>query len=432
MKNGFFLATFLMFTVAMWRKATTAPKFVLHLSNAIIVACVVLVTALFGAGALQESAATKTPVPSSPEARLGKRMFFDPSLSASGTVSCATCHDPDYAFAQPPNQGAIPMGGVRQDSPGVRNAPSLCYLAWTPPFALAARDGKLVPVGGFTRDGRVNTLAEQARLPLLAAHEMANGTSAEFAARLRRTAYADDFRVVFGEGALQDPEIALARATFALQQFQLEDTSTFAPFTSKYDYFLRGELDLTEQEKRGLALFDDPKKGNCAACHPSNRNDDGSLPLFTDFTYDNTGVPRNRSIPANANPAYFDLGLCGPFRTDLTQHNELCGAFKVPTLRNIALTAPYLHNGHFATLRDVVEFYVTRDTDPQRWYATAGQRSALKFNDLPKQYAANVNTTEVPYNRHPGDQPALNSMEIDDLLAFLQTLTDGYQHRAKQ
>ena len=142
--------------------------------------------------------------------------------------------------------------------------------------------------------------------------------------------------------------------------------------------------------------------------------------------------PRNRSIPANANPGYFDLGLCGPFRTHLAQHNELCGAFKVPTLRNIALTAPYLHNGHLATLREVVEFYVARDTDPQRWYATASRRLASKFNDLPKQYAVNVNTTEVPYNRHPGDQPALNPNEIDDLLAFLQTLTDGYQHRGKQ
>jgi len=140
-----------MFTVVMWRKANTAPKFVLHLSNAIIVACVVLVAALLGGGALHEPAVTKQPVPLSPEARLGKRMFFDPSLSASGTVSCGTCHDPKHAFAQPPNQGAIPMGGLRQDSPGFRNAPSLCYLAWTPPFALATRDGKLVPVGGFTR-----------------------------------------------------------------------------------------------------------------------------------------------------------------------------------------------------------------------------------------------------------------------------------------
>jgi len=252
------------------------------------------------------------------------------------------------------------------------------------------------------------------------------GTPAELAAKLGRTEYASEFRAVFGEHILEDPQTAYARARFALQQFQLEDKDDFAPFTSKYDYYLRGTVDLTEAEKRGLALFEDPKKGNCSACHPSKPGDDGTPPLFTDFTYDNIGVPRNRAIAANADHGYFDLGLCGPFRTDLAQRKELCGAFKVPTLRNSAVTAPYLHNGRFATLREVVEFYVARDTDPQKWYAADGKQPR-KFDDLPKLYVANVNTTEVPYDRHPGDTPALSAHEIDDVVAFLQALTDGYQ-----
>jgi cytochrome c peroxidase len=151
------------------------------------------------------------------------------------------------------------------------------------------------------------------------------------------------------------------------------------------------------------------------------------LPLFTDFTYDNIGVPRNRNIPDNADAGYFDLGLCGPLRTDLSRREEFCGAFKVPTLRNVALTAPYLHNGRFATLQEVVDVYVTRDTDPQKWYGGSGERHSRKFDDLPGRYFGNVNTTEVPYDRHPGDAPALSPSEIDDVVAFLQTLTDGYQ-----
>jgi cytochrome c peroxidase len=373
------------------------------------------------------SSATKQVLELSAQAKLGRQLFFDASLSASGTMSCATCHDPQHGFAQPAAQGPVPMGGRTLDVAGTRNAPSLRYLAWTPPFSLEVKDGKTVPTGGFTRDGRVNTLAQQARLPLLAPHEMANGTATEFAAKLSRTPYAAQFRAVFGARVLDDPEMALERAAFALQQFQLEDTETFAPFTSKYDFFLRGEVALSEQEQRGLALFEDPEKGNCAACHPSKRSDDGTLPLFTDFTYDNIGVPRNRTIPANADAGYFDLGLCGPLRTDLSRREEFCGAFKVPTLRNIALTAPYLHNGRFATLQEVVDFYVTRDTDLQKWYGTAGDPHPRKFDDLPSRYAANVNTKEVPYDRNPGDAPALSPSEIDDVVAFLQTLTDGYR-----
>jgi cytochrome c peroxidase len=138
-------------------------------------------------------------------------------------------------------------------------------------------------------------------------------------------------------------------------------------------------------------------------------------------------VPRNPDISANQDPSYFDLGLCGPFRTDLANRTDLCGAFKVPTLRNIALTPPYFHNGRFQTLRDVVSFYVRRDTNPEEWYPLGVDGLVHKFDDLPAQDVGNVNTKEVPYNRHPGDLPALSAPEIEDVVAFLQTLTDGYQ-----
>jgi len=217
---------------------------------------------------------------------------------------------------------------------------------------------------------------------------------------------------------------ALQRATLALAKFEQEDPS-FHSFDSKFDYFIKGQVQLSAQELRGFALFNNPQKGNCASCHPSSKT--ATTPaLFTDFTYDNLGVPRNPDIPATADSAYYDLGLCGPDRTDLAaDHPDLCGAFKVPSLRNVAVTAPYFHNGSFKTLRDLVSFYVRRDTNPEEWYPS-GANGIEKFNDLPPMYRGNVNVSEAPYNRSLGDQPALDSNEIDDLVAFLNTLTDGY------
>ena len=136
-------------------------------------------------------------------------------------------------------------------------------------------------------------------------------------------------------------------------------------------------------------------------------------------------MPRNRAIPANADPDYFDLGICGPDRTDVVVlRPDLCGAFKVPTLRNVALTAPYFHNGRFATLRETLQFYVRRDTNPEQFYPLDAGGRPIKFDDLPAPYRRNVNTTEVPYDRGAGDVPALNDSDIEDVIAFLNTLTD--------
>lgn len=352
---------------------------------------------------------------------LGARIFRDPSLSASGSMACATCHDPAHAHG-PPNGVAVVQGGANLDVPGFRAVPSLRYLDPNLAFFFQ-KDG--TPTGGFNRDGRAQDLIEQAARPFLAAHEMANADSAAVAAKLARAAYAGEFRRIFGEAVFDDAERAFLAARFALAEYERE-APEFHPFDSKFDGFLAGKWMLSPQELRGLALFNRPDKGNCAACHPSTRRADGTPPRFTDFTYDNLGVPRNAEIPANAEPTYFDLGLCGPDRQDLITRKDLCGAFKVPTLRNVAIREVFFHNGAFHNLRDAVRFYVQRDTDPWKYYPVVADGSVEKFNDLPSALRGNVNTREVPYDRQPGQAPRLNEDEISDLLAFLQTLTDGY------
>ncbi|RFP13632.1 MULTISPECIES: cytochrome-c peroxidase [unclassified Duganella] len=355
-------------------------------------------------------------------AQLGELIFKDQSLSASGKQSCATCHSPDNAHG-PTNNLSAQLGGANGDVQGFRAAPSLRYLNQNPAFFFA-KDG--TPTGGIDRDGRAQSLAEQAERPFLAPHEMANASKQDVIDKLKKAPYVEQFRAQFGAAILDNAEQAFGRMTFALQKYQLED-GEFHPFDSKYDQFLAGKVKLSDQELRGLALFNDPAKGNCIGCHTSARGADGAPPLFTDFTFDNLGVPRNKKLAATADPAYFDLGLCGPDRTDLAARTDLCGAFKVPTLRNVATRQAFFHNGAFDNLKDVVAFYVRRDTNPEEWYPTGADGVVQKFNDLPPQYRKNVNTTEVPYNRQPGMAPALSPGEIDDVVKFLGTLTDGYK-----
>jgi cytochrome c peroxidase len=391
-----------------------------------------LLFALFALVGCSSSGSDPEPQAQSPEsnqdsvalsrlAQLGEKIFDDPNLSSSGQLSCASCHDKDHAFAGADGLAA-PLGGALSADSGFRNTPALTYLQQTPAFQF---DAEGTPTGGFNRDGRAKDFAEQAVRPFLTSFEMGNDSAAAVVEKLKHATYADEFRQFFGSESLDNPDSAFLDIREALQAFEQENPR-FQSFTSKFDYFLAGKLKLTQQELRGLALFNNPTKGNCAACHPSTRGADGSAPLFTDFTYDNLGVPRNDDIPINQDPSYFDLGLCGPAREDLVDRKDLCGAFKVPSLRNASITAPYFHNGKFKTLREVVSFYVRRDTHPEEWYPLDMNGEPQKFNDVPAAYVGNVNTTEAPYNRKRGDEPALSSDEIDDVVAFLQTLTDGY------
>lgn len=355
-------------------------------------------------------------------ATLGEKIFADKSLSASGQMACASCHDPASGHASPFST-PVAFGGPNLDQPGTRLPPQLRYLRFNTAFAFAS-DG--TPTGGFNWDGRANTLSEQARRPFLSANEMANANAAEVVAKLAAAPYAADFKAVFGAAILGDPDAAFDRMLFALERYQIED-SEFAPFTSKFDYFTAGKATFNDQESRGLALFNRGDKGNCAACHPSTKPANAPGALFTDFTFDSLGVPRNDAIPANADPAYHDMGLCGPARTDLTSRTDLCGAFKVPSLRNVGLRKRFFHNGQFDSLEQVVRFYVRRDTNPEQWFPVDPQTGVpTPYNDLPPEFRGNVNVTEVPYNKKAGDQPYLDESEILDLVAFLRTLSDGY------
>jgi cytochrome c peroxidase len=155
---------------------------------------------------------------------------------------------------------------------------------------------------------------------------------------------------------------------------------------------------------------------------------DGQPPDLTDFEFEGLGVPRNKAIPANADPRYYDLGICGPMRTDSYAHQGAnCGLFKTPTLRNVATRHAFFHNGVYNNLEDVLHFYVGRDTNPEKFYPRAANGDVEKFNDVPWQYRQNIDVVDAPFDRHPGDRPALDDHEIDQVIAFLKTLTDGYQ-----
>ncbi|WP_448950197.1 cytochrome-c peroxidase [Labrys neptuniae] len=363
---------------------------------------------------------------------LGHDLFFDPSLSGSGKLACSSCHDPAHGFG-PANARPVQLGGGDMQRPGNRAAPSLKYLQVVPPFTEHFYDSEDEadesidngPTGGLTWDGRVDRGADQARIPLLSEFEMGNRDGTEVARRVLAAGHGKAIAALVGRKAAADPAIVYKTALKALEVFQ-QDYKTFYPYSSKYDAVLAGKAELTPQEARGLDLFNAEDKGNCASCHISQRGNDGTPPQFTDYGQIALGVPRNPEIPANKDPAYFDLGLCGPLRTDFLKRQEYCGLFRTPTLRNVALRQTFFHNGGMHSLRDAVRFYVERETRPERWYPRKADGSIDKYDDLPEAAKANLNT-DPPFDRKAGEAPALTEAEIDDVVAFLGTLTDGYK-----
>ncbi|MBT8378953.1 MAG: cytochrome-c peroxidase [Ignavibacteria bacterium] len=334
--------------------------------------------------------------------QLGKLLFFEESLSTPPGQACSDCHAPEVAFADPETE--LPVSrGAHSDRYGNRNDMTISYSAFVPP--LHFNEDEEVWVGGLFWDGRVNSLAEQSKGPLLNPLEMANPDTLTILKKLESLSYAELFTEIYGPDALSNPNIAFNNMADAIEAY--EKTSEVSPFTSKYDYWLRGEIELNEQELRGLKLYEAEDKGNCAACHPNTISADGSPPLFTDFTYDNLGVPPNSenpfySLPQELNPDGFefvDLGL-GKTLNDPEQD----GKFRVPTMRNVAVTSPYMHNGIYKTLFSVLAFYNTRDV--AEWPEP--------------EVAQNVNIDEL------GDLKLTNN-ELEDLVAFLRTLTDGWE-----
>jgi cytochrome c peroxidase len=360
---------------------------------------------------------------------LGRVLFFETGLSASGRLACASCHDPAHAWG-PPNALAVQRGGADGTAFGVRAVPSLKYRQDTPPFDEhhADTDGDdsidQGPTGGRGWDGRAESAHEQAALPLLSPFEMANADREAVVRRLAASPSADRFRATFGAHVFDRPAHAWNGLLWALEVFQ-QSPADFYPYESKYDAYLRGQATLDAAERRGLALFNDPAKGNCASCHPSGVKR-SAFPAFTDHGLIALGVPRNARIPANADPAYRDLGLCGPWRTDLQGRADFCGRFKTPTLRNVATRGVFFHNGVFTRLEDVLDFYAERDLHPARFYARDARGRTVPYDDLPPGDRSNVNT-DPPFDRKPGDRPALDRRERADIVAFLRTLTDGYR-----
>jgi cytochrome c peroxidase len=391
-------------------------------------------------------------------AQVGKKIFFDKALSASGKLSCASCHDPNHAYG-PPNDLAVQFGGPALLDSGVRAVPSLRYKEFTPAYAdlLDNPDGISAPGpgGGFTWDGRANTLAEHAKIPLLSSFEMANASIAEVVAKLNSASYAALFQQAFGNQAFDDADAAFNNALAALQAYQLEDPS-FHPYSSKFDLYAGNKIGgtLTFAETRGMEVFTDPNTGNCASCHFQGAGLNGSTGLFTDFSYEAIGVPRNAAIAANGSASYYDLGVCGPLRSDHLPRssgavNAFCGMFKTPTLRNVATRGVFFHNGVMHSLAQAIRFYNTRDTNPEIWYPTAGGTpkaspdpgfpayglittqylggSVQKFDDLPAAYRVNIDP-QLPLDGRPaGSAPPMSEQNIADLICFLNTLTDGYQ-----
>ena len=445
------------------------------------------------AGEVQRRSADLTPAAGrkSPElsavAALGRKMFFDPSLSGSGQLSCASCHSPANAYG-PPNDPAVQPAGRDLRQPGLRAAPSLTYVSSTPLFtigpgsnsadddgprgarapatgvkvasaakadaasikaaqeaahetlargaldfaggamALLAEADEIVPRGGLQWDGRAKTIQSQAFEALLSPNEMNNGSVAAVLDRIKRAPYAEDLKQLFGPTLFEQPGLALDEALFALARYQLEEPS-FHPYDSKYDAYLAGKVKLSEAEARGQKLFENPNKGNCASCHIDKPSRDGRLPpTFTDYEFEALGAPRNKEIPANSDPNSYDLGLCGPLRKDYSNTADYCGLFKTPSLRNVATRKVFFHNGVFHSLEEVLHFYVERETNPAKWYPRLPNGEIDRYNDLPARYKQNIDVIDAPFDRKEGDEPALNDAEIADVIAFLQTLTDGYQY----
>ncbi|HSY22590.1 MAG TPA: cytochrome c peroxidase [Polyangiaceae bacterium] len=356
---------------------------------------------------------------------LGRAIFADASLSVPPGTSCASCHDPGRAFAGNHGSSLGVAAGSRPDHFAKRNTPSVLYLRFVRKFHLHwEEDAPLVDAyGGFFWDGRADSIAELIRQPLFNPDEMNAIDARHVAGAIAAGGYAADFRREFG-GALDDPDRALRAVGEALEAYLR--SPAMSPFSSKYDDYIRGRARLGATEMQGLRLFKDSAKGGCSACHKLNdRSPNPEASLFTDYGFDGVGVPRNRALPATRESAYFDLGLCERRDPDYkAKTEEFCGRFRAPSLRNVAVRERFMHNGYFKTLREVVAFYSTRSTNPERWYPQGAE-----FDDLPARYRDNVTIDKAPYNRHAGERPALDDGEIDAIVAFLGTLTDSQFRR---
>lgn len=401
-----------------------------------------------------------------PIEQLGKSIFFDKSLSLKKNQSCATCHGPGAGWVGPlpgiNKKGTVYSGSIKTRF-GDRKPPSSAYATQAPVLGYVVEDDEALFSGGNFWDGRAtgeklgNPAADQAQGPFLNPVEQALPDSACVVYRVCNARSPTEYPVrlddVFGgscdtlwptdidrsckagEMVNLDPadreKVNAAYDSIALSIAAYEGSPEVNQFSSKYDAYVAGDAELTQQESTGLALFED--KGKCAACHILNPQENGGPALFTDFTFDNLGVPKNPDNPVyDVNQEFIDLGLGGFLATredyeSFAAANE--GKQKVPTLRNVDLraghgvTKAYTHNGFFKTLEGTVHFYNTRDVKPScesQGIFGATEAEALANGCWPvPEVAANVNTDEL------GDLGLTTEEEIA-IVAFMKTLSDGY------
>ncbi len=410
------------------------------LSALVLLAAVSVVTAADGATDL------------SPKEQLGEFLYFDENLSEPAGQSCASCHDPDFGFVDP-DKGLPVSEGVIPGLFGGRNSPSSAYAMYAPIFYFDAGEG--LWIGGQFWDGRAtgeeldDPLADQALGPFTNLVEMANPDRRTVIRDVALSGYKDLYEAVWPNtdldtwATMTPAEVDTAYEQVALSIAAFERTGLFAQFSSKYDAYLTACLDtgggmddcakgigstaemvgkkiFSKKEWYGMQLFMgendndgilEPGEGAmCAACHVADWIDPADYvglnvqvpawsggmipPVFTDFTFDNLGVPKsNHKLLADA-PV--DLGL-GAIVGDAEEN----GKFKVMSLRNIQLTAPYAHNGFFKTLQEITHFYNTRDVED--WPAP--------------EYPDTVNFDEL-------GKLGLSAADEDALVKFMRTLTD--------
>lgn len=423
----------------------------------------VFCSAAFGAGATKLT----------PTELLGKKIFFDRRLSFEENQSCAACHAPEVGWTGPTAifnlTGAVYQGSIPKRF-GNRKPPAAAYATTSPVFnSPVPQSGDFV--GGNFWDGRAtgeklgNPAADQAQGPFLNPLEMALPDAACVVFKVCNSKeYGHLFQKVYpgvceitwdanvsticategGTVPLSAQDRTKAEAAYddvarAIAAF--EASSEVNAFTSKYDYYLAGKAKLTDQEKRGLELFNDPNKGNCNACHPSGTGPYAEKPLFTDYSYDNLGIPKNPLNPfyyeSSFNPAglnWVDQGLGGYLASRVDEFANFAdqnrGKFKVPSLRNVdkrptpRFVKAYGHNGYFKSLKRIVQFYNTRDVLPQ-----CSSLAGVTYVDAIAGLLGCWPAAELPFtvNHNELGHLGLTDAEEDAIVAFLQTLTDGYK-----
>ncbi|HEX4509542.1 MAG TPA: cytochrome c peroxidase [Burkholderiaceae bacterium] len=357
-----------------------------------------------------------------PKISLGREVFRDHNLSEPAGQACESCHRTNRAFT---SKGAV-SAGADPELFGFRNAPTITYAMYTPPLQKAAEDGATGYLGGQFRDGHAQTLQDQVAFPLTNPVEMGNPDLAAVVAKVSAASYADTFRQIYGDDVFSNQDTAVAAIEDAIATY--ERASEFRRFDSKWDAYWAGKATLTDAEERGRVVFTDPDHAACSGCHLVQPDKGAGHALLTDYGYDNIGIPRNPAnpyyrMPAEINPEghkFVDIGLQNVLGKQSTR-----GQFKSPSLRNVAVTGPWGHNGYFKTLRGLLDFYNTRDVKP---------RCADKFTseaDAEKQGCWPEPEVEKNENKIDLGNLKLTDQQIDDLLVFLGTFTDGYGEAAE-